>query len=175
MESSIAMLLLVAALVIIFILIITALRTTGALKQKRLKNQQNLELLMEDQQERREYAQQSIRLLTLGAIDEQLPLIEACIRINGLFDFMGHDEARRQPYTVFADVAAKTRHIPTKDDWKALKRKEKRGHEQLMLGLEKQYKKEILAALARLKDSHYLKPDDVQQPHGQEQSQFYQA
>ncbi|CAH0990893.1 hypothetical protein SIN8267_00993 [Sinobacterium norvegicum] len=170
MESSTAILLLIAALVIVSALAFIALRSTTAVKQKQLKNDKNLELLMQDQQQRRDYAQQSIRLLTLGAMDEQVPLVEACIRINGLFDFMGHDENLRLPYTIFADIATQTSHIPTKEDWKDLKRKERRGYEQLMLRLEQQHKKAILTALSELKNNGFLDPKAASS-----EPQFYQA
>ncbi len=156
MSESTAYILLVIAIIIIAVLGFFAYRTIKALKDKQQLNEKRLAQVIADQKERREYAENSIRLIAIGAVDEQLDLIEACIRLNGLMDFMGYTEDQRANFGVFAEIAEATREIPMNDDWKALDKKEKRRHRKTMIQLQLKHQERIDAALEDLKAANYL-------------------
>ncbi|ROS05301.1 uncharacterized protein DUF2489 [Sinobacterium caligoides] len=156
MSEANAYLLLSLGVIIVIILSYLAYRSVQAVKIKENDQKKMVEQVLADQQQRRDYAQESIRLLTLGAIDQQVGAIEASIRINGLMDFMGYNEEQRRPYQIFNDVALATNHIPVRDDWNELSRKEKSKHERTMSALEKKHQEAISCALKQLKDEGFL-------------------
>lgn len=93
------------------------------LQKQRIKFAQQQSL--EEQQAKRKEVNNSIQILARGTLQNQLTITEASIRISALLDSLSVPDAVRAEYQAFYLLAAKTSHIPIKDKWKALSKKEK--------------------------------------------------
>ncbi|WP_018415132.1 DUF2489 domain-containing protein [Teredinibacter turnerae] len=87
-----------------------------------------------------ERARNSIRVLASAMLEGQVTYTEASIRISVLLNGAGLDESEQADYSVFAQLAAATAHIPILDAWKALSKKEKRAYDAEREKLEAKYK-----------------------------------
>lgn len=87
-----------------------------------------------------ERARNSIRVLASAMLEGQVTYTEASIRISVLLNGAGLDETEQADYSVFAQLAAATAHIPILDAWKALPKKEKRAYDAEREKLEAKYK-----------------------------------
>lgn len=100
-------------------------------------------------EERHRYLQESIRLVA-GAIlhDDKMTLTEGCIRLKVLLENYRPQLLQQEAYAVITEVHDKTRHIPIKEEWKALPKRLRRSYEQEMQALEQQHA-EAIRAVAR--------------------------
>ena len=94
---------------------------------------------LQKQMEQRSRVNKSIQVLASGAIEGQLTLTEASIRIGVLLDSLGIDGKTREDYSAFYLLAEKTAHIPILDEWKKLPTKKKLSLDKQRQKLEKEY------------------------------------
>ncbi|GAA3921943.1 DUF2489 domain-containing protein [Litoribacillus peritrichatus] len=94
---------------------------------------------------------ESIRVITSAYGDNQIELVEASIRLKVLLDNLPLSDAEKEPYAVFSVVYDKVAHIPTHENWKALKKNEKKQYEKEMKTIEKDYQDLFASSVETLK------------------------
>lgn len=81
-----------------------------------------------------------LRLLAGSLLDEQVPLIEAAIRLKVLLDHYDPQLSQSERCRVFQQLYEACAHIPTHSGWSALDRTERRHFEAFFSALELQHK-----------------------------------
>lgn len=109
------------------------------------------EALEKEGQEQRVRINRSIQIIAEGAIEGQLSLTEASIRIKVLLDSLALENSIPGQYQAFYELALATDHIPILEAWKALSTKEQREFDKQRLRLEQQHGDAVLDASKRIK------------------------
>lgn len=146
MSNSIALTLAGLGLAIIAAL---AYRAIGLLRELRLQQQQSQQLNSEQQAAQRQ-SQKSIEVLARGALDQQVPLLEACIRIATLLDHLEIEEAERQRYGAVYQLSLKSSHIPRLEQWQALDTATRKEYRKQIEALETSHREPTHKALQQL-------------------------
>jgi len=113
------------ASLLVVILAIVACYYLWLLHQQKIKQREIALQLEQAVKDKRENSNKSIQILARGAIQGQLTLTEASIRISKLLDILAVGKDVKQQYAAFYLLAEKTAHIPILEDWKRLSTKEK--------------------------------------------------
>ena len=103
--------------------------------------------------ERRQQAVQSVRVLAMSIEQDQVSLSEGSIRIHGLLQVLAPELLERQPYTIFRVMAEATAHMPTHEQRQATDRRFVRRMDQQRLELERQHRETIREAATAIR--HY--------------------
>lgn len=106
----------------------------------------------EQLQARNHRLQEDLRILAGSLLDEQLPLIEGCIRIKVLLDNYQGKQRSSLPDGIFSLIYDATAHIPTHQAWKDLPREQRLAFEQLMMQLEETHRTAIEQAARELQE-----------------------
>jgi hypothetical protein len=141
----------IAALVVIALLAGIAvyyLREVRKLDQRRAEQRKELE---EFSNERREHANLSIQVIAGSIVEDQMTLTEGAIRLRGLLESLGADEAIQEEFTAFYQLAKATEHIPIMEEWKKLKIKQKLSYDSERETQEKTHRDFVLDAAKRIK------------------------
>ncbi len=141
----------IAALVVIALLAGIAvyyLREVHKLDQRRAEQRKELE---EFSNERREHANLSIQVIAGSIVEDQMTLTEGAIRLRGLLESLGADEAIQEEFTAFYQLAKATEHIPIMEEWKKLKIKQKLSYDSERETQEKTHRDFVLDAAKRIK------------------------
>jgi len=126
------------------------------------KDKQYEEAALKSERERTDYISESLNIIAVSLLDDQIRIAEASIRMAVLMDNLPLTcDAKHQFKAVF-DVHEKTRHIPTHDKWKALSKSERKQFEKELKALEASYKESIFAVAEMIKQKpfghdHYVK------------------
>jgi len=92
---------------------------------------------------------ESIRVLAMCVVQQQVSSTEAAIRITALARALPANEASDEKYHAFAELANATAHIPVLQAWQALEKSARKSFEQERLAIEKAHHNQIMCA-ARL-------------------------
>lgn len=117
-------------------------------KQKRAQQQNAVDRLIHQKKESETYARDSIIILLQGLQQEQVSLTEVAIRITGLCQVLPSTE--RNQYVLFEELANAASHIPIKDAWKALSRKQQKAFDKERAALETKYQARIDSVVAQV-------------------------
>lgn len=110
----------------------------------------NRQRQLQQRHERNTRLAEDIRILARGLVEDQIPLIEAAIRIKVLLDNYSGPRRADLDVQVFADLYDATAHIPTHQAWKDLPLVRRHEHEQLMTELEQQHRGQLQQAARTL-------------------------
>lgn len=110
----------------------------------------NRQRQLQQRHERNTRLAEDIRILARGLVEDQIPLIEAAIRIKVLLDNYSGPRRADLDVQVFADLYDATAHIPTHQAWKDLPLARRHQHEQLMAELEQQHRGQLQQAARAL-------------------------
>lgn len=110
----------------------------------------NRQRQLQQRHERNTRLAEDIRILARGLVEDQIPLIEAAIRIKVLLDNYSGPRRADLDVQVFADIYDATAHIPTHQAWKDLPLVRQHEHEQLMTELEQQHRGQLQQAARAL-------------------------
>jgi ABC-type nickel/cobalt efflux system permease component RcnA len=110
----------------------------------------NRQRQLQQRHERNTRLAEDIRILARGLVEDQIPLIEAAIRIKVLLDNYSGPRRADLDVQVFADLYDATAHIPTHQTWKDLPLVRRHEHEQLMTELEQQHRGQLQQAARAL-------------------------
>jgi len=113
------------------------------------KNQE--EALAKENVDQRRRINQSIQIIAQGALEDQLSLTEASIRIKVLLDSLGLESHIIKQYDAFYVLALATDHMPILEQWKALSNKQQRVFEKQRVGLEAEHKVAVVEAAGRIR------------------------
>jgi len=109
------------------------------------------EALVKENVDQRRRINQSIQIIAQGALEDQLSLTEASIRIKVLLDSLGLEKHIIKQYDAFYVLALATDHIPILAQWKALSNKQQRVFEKQRVSLEAEHKEAVVEAAGRIK------------------------
>ncbi|WP_245792224.1 DUF2489 domain-containing protein [Teredinibacter waterburyi] len=137
---------------VVIVILLSGLALYYQVKLRRLKKQQQERLQQQNVrlQEVKKEALNSIIVLAQAAIEKQVSLTEASIRITVLSERLGFSEHELSDFQVFTKLAEATAHIPILDRWTSLPKTEKRAFEQERLQHEQKYQDFIEAAARQL-------------------------
>ena len=107
--------------------------------------------LAQEGKDQRRRINQSIQIIAQGALEDQLSLTEASIRIKVLLDSLGLESRVTQEYEAFYALALATDHIPILAQWKALDKKQQRAFEKQRMALEVEHKAAVIEAAGRIR------------------------
>ena len=105
---------------------------------------------LQRRRERNARLSEDIRILARGLMEEQLPLVEAAIRIKVLLDNYSGPRQADLDVQVFELIHGATVHIPTHQAWKDLPLAQRREYEQQMAELEQQHRDRLQRAARAL-------------------------
>ncbi|WP_317928792.1 DUF2489 domain-containing protein [Halioxenophilus sp. WMMB6] len=145
----------VLAVAIIVILAAIAAYYVWLLIRQQQQQKQQLQELEEQREAQRQRINTSIQVLASGAIQGQLTLTEASIRIGVLLESLAIDDETKHEYQAFFILAEKTAHIPILDAWKDLSTKQKLQFDQQREDLEREYGDFVLDAATRIMDKKF--------------------
>ena len=128
-------------LVLIFILSIGV--TFFFLKVKRLKaeREKRVKDFLIKEEERKDFVNDSLRIIALAYKQGQCELSEACIRMRMLIDRVDHIENDKFPY-IF-EMYEKIKHFKTHEARKALSKQERFNEDKLRYKIEEEFKDQI--------------------------------
>lgn len=130
----------IAGLAIIATLAFVALRTLQQLKAHQHQRDANRRELAEYLAAQREHRLRSITLLARAVLeDERLTLTEGCLRISALMNSLSLLPLLKSDYLAIHQLAQATRHIPIREQWKALSATEQQRYDSERLTLEKKF------------------------------------
>lgn len=112
--------LLVAAILIIVVLAAVAAWLWHRVYRQSRRNRQMEREYQQRASDQRERINDSIRILARAVGNDEVTLTEASIRIRVLLDSLEADEAVREEFAAFYQLADDTAHIPILDQWKQL-------------------------------------------------------
>lgn len=113
------------------------------------KNQE--QALAQEGKDQRRRINQSIQIIAHGALENQLSLTEASIRIKVLLDSLGLEIQVTKEYEAFYALALASDHIPILAQWKALTNKQQRAFEKQRMVLEVEHKAAVIEAAGRIR------------------------
>jgi len=138
-------------LVIIAGLAAYAIYLQRKVRAKIAEEKEQEEVLAKENIDQRQRINKSIQIIAQGALEDQLSLTEASIRIKVLLDSLGLESHIIKQYNAFYVLALATDHIPILAQWKALSNKEQRVFEKQRVALESEHKEAVVEAAARIK------------------------
>jgi len=115
---------------------------------KKQKNVQHAHAL--DQQDKKDYLIDSLRVLARTMVDGQLEFSEGCIRIKVLMDHLDATLNKRAEFKVFETMYLATEHMPTHEERKKVDKRFIEKMDQQRFELEKLHKEDILQAAKAL-------------------------
>lgn len=142
--------LLILAVVVVLALAAYAIYLQRLVKLQGQEQERARVELDEQAREKREQVNKSIQILADGCKQEQLTLTEASIRIRGLLDSLSVDDAIREEFKAFYQLAAATDHIPYLAEWKKLDAKQQRQFDFQRMKLEFEHREFVLDAASRI-------------------------
>jgi hypothetical protein len=95
-------------------------------------------------------ARNSIVVLARGALNGQVDLTEASIRISMLLEYLKVESGARQQYAQIFSLTEATAHIPRLGEWQKLSSAERRAYRKEKEALEKRNPEEMRNALQHL-------------------------
>lgn len=143
--------LLLVGLVIIAVLAAYAIYLQRKVRVKVAEEKEQEEALEKENIDQRRRINQSIQIIAHGALESQLSLTEASIRIKVLLDSLGLESHITKQYDAFYVLALATDHIPILAQWKALSNKQQRVFEKQRVALESEHKAAVVEAATRIK------------------------
>lgn len=145
------------AIVVVLVLFAVALYLHWLLYKQRLKHDEGVRVLAALQKEKRKRTKNSIVVLVKGALEGQVTLTEACIRISKLMESINFIEENDEDYKVFSQLTQATSHIPILDEWQKLSKKEKQAYDKQREKIERKYQDFVESAMHRLLKDERLK------------------
>jgi len=143
--------LLLVGLVIIAVLAAYAIYLQRKVRAKAAEEKEQEEALEKENIDQRRRINQSIQIIAQGALEDQLSLTEASIRIKVLLDSLGLESHITKQYDAFYVLALATDHIPILAQWKALSNKQQRVFEKQRVALEGEHNAAVVEAATRIK------------------------
>jgi hypothetical protein len=120
------------------------------LRQKERQQRDAQLQLQEKAKEKRDQVNASIQILAQSCGVDQLSFTEASIRIRGLLNSLSVEEAIREEFSAFYQLADATAHIPVLAEWKKLSRSEQNHLQREREKLEQQYREFVQSAAKRI-------------------------
>ena len=145
------MILLMIAIAIIGVLVAIAIHMQNKVKQMEEGKAEQQQFLEQQKQQQREQWNKSIQVLAQGVLDEQVTATEAAIRIGVLLEYLNVDEAVKEEYSAFYQLAEATAYIPILDKWKELPTKEKLRYDSERVAIESNFSDFVKDAAQRIK------------------------
>lgn len=141
--------------VILAVVVVLGLAAYALYLHKLLRDKKNAEIAQQNElaakaREKRDEVNRSIQILAQNCESDQLTLTEASIRISGLLSSLGVDDAVREEFSAFYQLADATSHIPFLADWQMLERSEKKRLTLERETLEAQHQDFVLSAAKRI-------------------------
>jgi len=93
----------------------------------------------------------SIQVIAQSVGTDDITLTEASIRISVLLDSLSVEDAVREEFSAFYELAESTGHIPILDAWKKLPTKEKLKYDRERTTQEQFHEKNVLDAAKRIR------------------------
>lgn len=145
----------VAGVLIVVVMSIIAARLVYKVYRLQKEREEKLKALEEAnlvaQRKQREWLNKSIQILAQASVNDELTLTEASIRISGLLDSLGVDEAVKKEFSAFYQLREKTNHIPYLEAWKKLSRAEQNQFDIERLRHESTFNDFVIDAATRIK------------------------
>ncbi len=120
------------------------------LRQKERQQRDAQLQLQEKAKEKRDQVNASIQILAQSCGVDQLSFTEASIRIRGLLNSLSVEEAIREEFSAFYQLADATAHIPVLAEWKKLSRSEQNNLQREREKLEQQHREFVQSAAKRI-------------------------
>lgn len=141
--------------VIIIVLAVIAWRLQQKVKEVEAeKERQQLEHEKQKQQ-KRDSMNKSIQVLAQGIVEDQLTKTEGAIRISVLMEFLAVEDAAKEEFSAFFQLAEATAHIPILEKWKELPTKEKLRYDSEREELEGKFGDFIVDAAKRIQGREF--------------------
>ncbi len=137
----------VVVLILAAIAVILHWRLYRLRKARRAEEQQALEKRISQKQR----INRSIQIIARALETEQVGATEASIRISVLLDALDVDEATKDEFSAFYQLAKEAAHIPILDAWKALPKHKRKAFDAELLVLEEKYQDFVLDAAGRIR------------------------
>lgn len=135
------------AAVIIITLAIYASRLLWRLKQqtreahkREQQRSENQDAMRQKQQEQIIYVNESLRIIAQSLLSDQIEVCEASVRICGLLPFISVNEEHAAALSVFHKVNQCIAHIPQKEAFNALDKKQRKAYRKEIESLENEHK-----------------------------------
>ncbi|MBX2807062.1 MAG: DUF2489 domain-containing protein [Cellvibrionaceae bacterium] len=140
-----------SALLIVSVLAVIAARLLWKVRQLQQRQAAQACERRRQRDAHRDYLNNSVQVLALGIIDDQLSLTEAAIRISVLLDNLQVDAEAKQRFSAFFQLAEATAHIPILDAWKKLPAQQRLRYEKQRMAAEEKYGDCIVHAAKRIR------------------------
>lgn len=142
-------------LIVLAILIVLILAVTAAVMQYKVHQQKQEHKALAEQQQAKSDAQRvrvnkSIQIIAQTVGTDDISLTEASIRISVLLDSLSVEDAVREEFAPFYQLAEATSHIPILDAWKELPTKHKLKYDRERNTQEQFHEKAVLDAAKRI-------------------------
>ncbi len=144
-------------LLIIAVLVILALFTYAVYLLRQVKMQEEsqkeaLQLQKDKDQQRVEYITESLQVISLNVLDEDLNLSEATIRCKHLLDALFLPIEHRERYQLLDEVYEQIQGFATHKARRELDKNERRKQDQAREDIEKRYSEKLIALFTELRE-----------------------
>lgn len=143
-----------ALLFIVLLCCVAAYFLLALNKLRRLQQTQELERAKASQAFKEQHAA-SIRIIARAYSSGQVECAEACLRISNLLDILGVSGEEREPFIAVDTMWESIKHIPIKENWNVLGKKERKNH-QLLIDEKTEQLKDFVAVSMRLLERFQL-------------------
>ena len=104
----------------------------------------------EKRSSQKQHINRSIQIIARALETEQVGATEASIRISVLLDALDVDQATKDEFSAFYQLANEASHIPILDAWKALPKQKRIAFDRELVLLEEKYQDFVLDAAGRI-------------------------
>lgn len=136
---------------IVVVLSIIAFGLTRQVKAQEKLQQEKAEQEKNKLREQREYVAESLRIIALNVIEEDLNLSEATIRSKVLIDSLNFTVEERAPYEVIEEVYEKIKGFDTHQARKALAADERKKQDIARQAVEQEYEQDLKNVFQQLR------------------------
>lgn len=116
---------------------------------KRIQTKQ-IQEKMAKEVERKEFVEESLRIITKSMLEGQCDLSEGCIRVRMLIERTDNIDAKNEEFKVFFDMYEEIKHFKTHEARKELSKQELFNEDKERLKIEERYRDLLLEASRRL-------------------------
>ncbi|MBX2808752.1 MAG: DUF2489 domain-containing protein [Cellvibrionaceae bacterium] len=139
------------ALVVVIVLAVVAAHLLWKVRQMERRQSAQAQERRVQAASHRQYINNSIQILALGIIDDQLSLTEGAMRISVLLGNLELDEAVKEEFSAFFQLADATAHIPILDAWKKLSARERFAYDKQRKRAEEKHSDFVVDAAKRIR------------------------
>ena len=129
-----------------------AFHLTRLVKQKEQSIKEAQEAEAAKLKKQRAYIEESLKVISMNVIEEDLNLSEATIRCKVLIDMLMMTEEQRAPYLLLDEVYEQIKGFDTHQARKALTKQERKQQDETRASIEEKYEDQLKAVFTKLRN-----------------------